>query len=328
MAGRRRRLLDLFATITPGRFCRNEQKGQPAWLPFLLLHWEEMSHSRRRRGWMAGALILAGVLAVSGAARAQSGPPDGARTGADAGPAQGSPSTMTGADAELVQAQRRAIAEEAAFFGYDLSLPGWTPSARPCPEMPAYLLLHYRRITRRGARSIFTALVPREGGRVYVVPVLYGNATPYKRAVGSERSLAVFNRAIPATVVKQALNPNGSWLELGVCYAEMVGGGPDVLTNSSGDAGGPSPTLQVSEADGTRAVVFTEQDGPGRYRVWTVNFSGQGRAVSATAVSGSSDAGREINGTMPKEEPLPPAARPKETVLRPSSEPRPQPLPQ
>lgn len=270
-----------------------------------------MSLCLRCRVLVTAAVVAAGLLVFPAVSRAQS---------------------MPAADAALLHAQSPAIATEAAFFGYDLSLPGWSASEQPCPLMPGYLLLQYRRRSaRRDARWLFTALAPRHGGRVYVVPVLYGNATPYKRAAGSQHSLEVFNQAVTSAVAARALQPDGSWLDLGLCYAELLGGTAEAISDSNREAGelqAPSPTLDFSAKGGNRAVVFSQRSGPGRYTVWTIAFDRKGRAIAASAVNRAETAAPTADGKAPRWENLPSGTKPPETPVAPAAAPQPTPLPQ
>lgn len=277
-----------------------------------------------------------------------------APAGAPSALAQRSASQMRVSALRLVQDQRRAIAREAAFFGYDLSTPVWTFRQIVCRPIPGYLLLHYRRVSRRGSLFVFTALVPRSSGRVYVVPVLYGNATPYRSAAASERTLAVFNRVVPPSLVEQALQPGGSWLQLAQCYAALAGAGGEVLTASADrDAASPAPppTLQFSAAGGNPAVTFAEDRGS-RISIWNVAFNRHGQAVSAsestraaaaaTAIpSPATPAAESASAAAPtpapahkipksarkKHEPIHPAG-PRWVPIHPAPPPAPQPLPQ
>ncbi len=238
---------------------------------------------------------------------------------------------MNPADAALVRAHRLDLATEAAFFGYHLDAAGWTSDQVLCPEIDG-VLLHYRRTARDGASSLFAAFVPRDASRVYVVPVLYHGATPFASAIGSERSLAVFNRAIPAEMAEKALNPDGSggWLQLAVCYAEFVGAEPWVITQANQESGlirAPQPTLRVSEVDRLEHVVFAGRDAPGRYEVWDVTFSGKGRLLAASASTLADYVARATSNEDLKEKPLPPGAEPKTIPLPAQSEPKTIPIP-
>ncbi|MGA7886873.1 MAG: hypothetical protein WCA44_14100 [Acidobacteriaceae bacterium] len=242
-----------------------------------------------------------------------------------------SASAMSASDAARVQAQHSAIGEQAAFFGYDLSRAGWQYTQAVCPEIPGYLILHYHRTARSGTRSLFTALVPRGSGRVQVVPVLYGSATPFRSAVGSPRSLSVFNRAVPSSVAEKDLQSGGSWLQLALCYAEIVGAEPRVPRGTDANPAllrAPTPTLLVSEVNHTTSVTFTDRDALHRYTVWNISFDDHGRVAGATATSLADYAARVMNGKEPTEKSLPQQPEPKVIPLSPSPQPKTKPLPQ
>jgi hypothetical protein len=243
----------------------------------------------------------------------------------DRAPAQISP-----ADAALLHARRHEIVSEAAFFGYDLSAHGWSFDQVACPWMPDDVLLQYRRRSRDGAQSLFTALVPRQAGRVLVVPVLYRSATPFQSAIGSERSIAVFNRAVSADVAQKAAQPGSQWLSLALCYAELVGAQPHVPQESSNDIGlirAPEPTLHISNTNDSRQIVFSDQEAAGRYQIWTIMLNGKGRLTAATASTLSDYVAHATSEAMPREKRMPPAAEPPEKPLPPAVEPPEKPLP-
>jgi len=235
------------------------------------------------------------------------------------------------ADAALLRSKAHAIAAEAAFFGYYLHASGWAWNEAACPEFPGHLLLHYQRTSGNGAVSLFTALVPRADDRVYVVPVLYRNATPFQSAEGSERSIAVFNRVVPPEVAEKAVQPDGPWLLMSLCYVDMVGAESHVLQRSGSDVAlalAPLPTLHVSEAAPTRQVIFTDRNAPGQYLVWTLTFTGKGRLLTATAAKLSDYTAPLRNGKEPPVRPLPAGKEPPVRILPPGQQPQVKPLPQ
>ncbi len=238
---------------------------------------------------------------------------------------------MSAADANRLRAQRGAVAEESTFFGYDLSLPGWRYTQAVCPEIPDYLILHYRRTSRNDAQSLFTALVPRRSGRVQVIPVLYRNATPFRSAVDSERSFSVFNRVVPSSVAEKDLQPEASWLELALCYAEIAGAEPRVLREMDTNAAllrAPAPALQVSEVNHTANVLFTDRSAQHSYTVWNVTFDSHGRVMAATAITLSDYVARVLSGKPPKGKPFPSGAQPKVIPMPPVAAPKTKPVPQ
>ena len=235
------------------------------------------------------------------------------------------------ADAALIRAKQTEISSEAVFFGYDLGDAGWDDELSVCPLIPGDLLLHYHRQFSNGAQSLFTAIVPRGAGRVFVVPILYRNATPFTSATGSERSIAVFNRIVPADVARQAIEPDGKWLTLGLCYADIAYGNANALNKPGAEVGltrAPIPILRLSEEHTGRAVLFTDRNAPGEYLVWTLNFTNHGRLLAASALQLSDYVARVRHGAPLREKPLPQGKEPKVKPLPPEKEPTVKPLPQ
>lgn len=240
-------------------------------------------------------------------------------------------SQLDAADLSLIHAKQREITTEAAFFGYNLNAGEWDYDATSCPAIPGQLVLHYRRQFSGGAQSLFTALVPRDAGRVYVVPVLYRNATPFRSATGNERSIAVFNRVVPADVAAQAIDPNGKWLALALCYADIVYGNANVLERPGADIGlarAPIPLLRLSESTNVRGIVFTDRNAPGEYLVFNLTLNEKGRVIAANAQQLSDYVAQVRNGAEPGEKPLPQGKEPKVKTLPPQQEPTVKPRPQ
>ncbi len=224
----------------------------------------------------------------------------------------------------LLRTKHHDIAAEAAFFGYNLDAGEWNYDVASCPAMPDQLLLHYRRHYSNGAESLFTAIVPKESGRVWVVPVLYRNATPFRSATGSERSIAVFNRVVPPQLAAKAVQPDGNWLAFALCYADMVYGNANILSRAGTETGlaqAPLPLLRVSEASTARGIVFTDRNAPGTYMVWNLTLNDKGQLLTATAQQLPDYVAKMRNGAEPTEKPVPPGAEPKVKTLPQPKEP-------
>jgi hypothetical protein len=227
-------------------------------------------------------------------------------------------------DTALIHTRQKEIASEAAFFGYDLGAGEWDFDETSCPAIPDELILHYRKPYRNGAQSLFTALVPRETGRVYVVPVLYRNATPFFSATSSERSIAVFNRVVPADIAAKAIDPAGKWLSLGLCYADIVYGNANVLEQPGTEIGlarAPIPLLRLSESNNARGIVFTDRNAPGQYLVFNLTLNEKGRILAASVLQLSDYVARVRTGAEPKEKQLPPGQEPRIRTVPPGQEP-------
>ncbi len=288
----------------------------------------------RKCGGVALAAIISVVPACSQAAGSLASPASAQESrAADTPPSpiseyleldHRSPSDIPPADLSLIRAKQREIAGEAAFFGYDLNASGWDYDQSVCPLLPDDLVLHYRKQFPDGAQSLFTALVPRSPGRVFVVPVLYRNATPFRSATGSERSMAVFNRVVPAEAAAKAVQPEGNWLDLALCYADIVYAHANVLNRSGAEVGlvrAPLPLLHISEDSTLRGVTFTDRNAPGQYLVWNLILNSKGRVTAATAVQLSDYIAHVRNGAEPTARPMPQGEEPHVKIL--PSEPEP-----
>jgi len=191
---------------------------------------------------------------------------------------------MNSADRELLRARRKELIEEAQFYAYDISAGNWTYDQTICPALPDTLLLHYLEKFPDGSESLFTALIPRREGRVRIVPVLYRNSSPYIPAVKNTRSFELFNSLVPAAIAKKDSNPEGQWLSLGVCYAEVVGGRPNVPDQPSLDAAtikAPVSTYRFDAATRQRQIQFSDRGAAKVYTIWTISLNESGRVIGA-----------------------------------------------
>lgn len=190
---------------------------------------------------------------------------------------------MDSGDAALVQSKHREIVNEAAFWGYNMDAGTWRYDQVICPEIPESIVLHYRRAGAKG-QFLFTAVVPRGTGRVLVVPVLYGGATPFESAIGGKRTMAVFNETVPAELAQTDVGPDGHWLELGMTYAVIAGAEPRVPEHPEQEPGltqAPESSLKLDQSGGGREIVFSDRQAKRKYTVWTIDLNGKGRATDA-----------------------------------------------
>jgi hypothetical protein len=196
---------------------------------------------------------------------------------------------MSPDDVALVKSKQREISTEAAMFGYDLHSGQWSYDETVCPAIPDALLLHYRTAAAaNGAHSLFTAIVPRGQERVLVNPVLYHGATPFAPAIVQQRTISVFNQTVPAEAAEKDLQPDGHWLTLAICFAEIAGAEPRVPEHPELETAlikAPSPTLRLSEDKGTTDIEFTGREAPANYTVWDISVNAQGHAVTAASAT-------------------------------------------
>lgn len=192
-------------------------------------------------------------------------------------------SQMSSADRAVVTASWSAVQQKAQFFGYDLSASGWSYVQVQSPDTPDYVMLQFRRphATSTGA-SAFTALVSRRGSKVWVVPVLYGGATPWKSASAMNYTREVFNRAVPPSLAKQAIQPAGNWAQLGLTFTSLAGDDAVVLSTPSNKLKwikAPGAILIVTQGHPYRTVQLSDVHLQGAYRIWDLAFDAQGRIL-------------------------------------------------
>ncbi|TCK75703.1 hypothetical protein [Acidipila rosea] len=236
-----------------------------------------MGRSKYLASVLAGVVCLAGVVAWGQIA---AGPEDGAAQYYSLPAVQ--ESGMSAADAALLESRKAELLERARFFSYDLSSGSWTASEAFCPVMPDYMMMHFVRPEPNGAESLFTALVPRQQGRVEIIPVYYRSATPFHSAARSRHNYAIYNRVVPAAELPTNMKRN--WLAYGACYAEMVGGPMSLLLKGKSSprmmtvAG---PAADVSETGRLTQIRFAARTARQHYDSWTLDLDKEGRLRKA-----------------------------------------------
>jgi hypothetical protein len=281
-------------------------------------------------GWLVTAPC--GTLSAASAQEAQAPSATTAETGALISLGRLSPDQMSADDAALVKAKQAAIATEAALFGYNFASGDWSYDQALCPDIPGYVVLHYTSHTPGGAESLFTVLVPRGEGRVQVVPVRYRNATPFQSAAAAPRTIGVFNRVVPAEIAQNAIQPEGDWLRLGMCYAIVAGAEPRVVTQPDLDpelVKAAKPTLRISVNGHDQEMIFSDRDGANQVASWSVRVDGAGRVVAASTAPYPILAPRTVpEQAPPQPREIPPAAPEKWKPVPAAPAPVEKPIPQ
>jgi len=180
-----------------------------------------------------------------------------------------------------IAASWNLLKQKADFFGYNLSAPGWHYVQIESPDTPGYVMLQFHRphATSTGA-SAFTALIPRHGGNVWVVPVLYGGAIPWKSASSMKYTREVFNHVVPESLARTSIRPSGNWSQLGLTFTSLAGDDAVVLSAPSNDLKwikAPGATLFVGTRHSYRTVELSDVHQSGSYRVWDFTFDADGR---------------------------------------------------
>lgn len=218
---------------------------------------------------------------------------------------------MESSDRALVENRAREIQQSALVYGYDLANGNWQVEQGVCPQLPDTILLHYLERYPNGTQSLFTVLVPRTSGRVRVVPVLHHNAVPFLPSASNPRNYELFNSLVsPETADKDSV-AGGEWLSLGVCYAEMVGGKPNVPRDPSLDPAtikAPAPTVHIDAATGQRNIRFPDRDAADVVKMWSVSLDPKGRVLAASNEDTSTYAAQIMQPAVEPARPRPPVS--------------------
>jgi hypothetical protein len=231
-------------------------------------------------------------------------------------------------DAELIQKRKSDILKVAEFYGYDVNEGGWSYEQSVCTLIPDYVMLRYSSKDAAGADSLFTILVPRNGGRILTVPVLSHGTTRFKPAAIDPRNFQIFSQIVPADIAKKNSGSDGKWLSLSVCYAEMTGARPQVPNHPSLDIHmikAPQPTLRIYKSGEEHEVRFTDPVSPTEYRLWDISYNDAGRITSVS--DDRHGFGEPVAKTAPEPTPKPATQPPPPPVKRTPSIPPATPFP-
>lgn len=228
---------------------------------------------------------------------------------------------MPAADRTLLDAAQARLASAAHVFGYRMGEPGWSCNEVLTPDTPGYLMMACRKPKVAGhGESAFSALIARGGDAVYVVPVMYGGAAPWKTAANMKTSREIFNHVVPDGIAAKAMQPSGGWMTLVLTYTALVGDDSTVLAVPSSDPKwmmAPEPTIMLKSGAPERTVIFSDVSPMGGVRMWHLTFNGSGRLI-ATDVQVRPDLTPEtVNTQTPQWQPLKNLPSPAETVTPP-----------
>jgi hypothetical protein len=226
------------------------------------------------------------------------------------------PEQMDAADAAALEKHQKKVFKAAEIYGYDPSPHSWTPEEVICPLIPDYILMRYTSKNAAGAESIFTALIPRQTGRVRIVPVLNNGATRFKPAPQDPRNFQLFSEVVPPEVAKKNSNQGGQWLTLSACYMEMTGARSEIPKNPSADVHMitvPPPTLRITVGGKEQEASFAGPLSKTAYRLWNITYNDAGRIVNVSDDQHSYGEPVVLHPSVPelKQKPVPPAPQPK-----------------
>ena len=237
---------------------------------------------------MKAVVKIAWVALLMGVLSAGAGAQQGLLPGQQAAPLrmkQVDRAHMPKSDGALLDQARGRLAGAARVFGYRMQEPGWSCDEVLTPDTPDYLMLVCRRphASKRGA-SAFSALIARSGDAVYVVPVMYGGAAPWKTAANMKVSREIFNHVVPAKIAAESIKPTGEWMTLALTFTAIAGDDSVVLASPSSNLKwvmAPEPTIVLRNGRPMRTIVFSDVSPVDGVRLWTLQFNERGRLTAA-----------------------------------------------
>lgn len=193
----------------------------------------------------------------------------------------GAPEQMDRADRAVAEAVGSDIDAQAAEQGYDLHSGAWSYREILCPVFPQHFFLRFELNQGANDRSLFTATVERAGGEVHVIPILRRGYSTYSGAPNSAVTVAVFNRVID----EEHSDPQRAWIALGMCYAALAGGNPNMTSGQQNRPGSPG-TAPIIALDGDRAELRLLDGSGDAPAEWRLTFE-KGQLVQATELRSS-----------------------------------------
>lgn len=194
-------------------------------------------------------------------------------------------SQMSAANRALLVRAKKRLARAAHLFGYRMEEPGWSCTQVLTKDIPDYLMMVCRKPGSRGyGESAFSALLARRGDAVFVVPVLFGGAAPWKTASNMIASWEIFNYVVPERIAAKAMMPSGGWMRLALTFTALAGEDAAVLQAPSSKLKwvmAPEPTIVVSGGRLGRTILFSDVSPRTGVRVWTLTFNPAGKLIHA-----------------------------------------------
>ncbi len=177
-----------------------------------------------------------------------------------------------------------SIAERANYSGLEFNQGAWSYEQVDCPAFPQHIFLRFLRNNGAGDVSMFTASIPRGGeGHVRIIPIQMRSYSLFSPAPVNAMTISVFNH------IRAEENPEKTpvpdWLGVGLCYAALAGGHPQLgLVSAQPQAEkyplSSSAALAVSE-DGAADIAFSDVGEGGKPVEWRMKFARNGNLLRA-----------------------------------------------
>jgi hypothetical protein len=175
-----------------------------------------------------------------------------------------------------------SVTERAHWGGFSLEDGSWNYQQVVCPSFPGHLFLRYTR--NLGARdlTVFSASIPRDGGRVRIIPILKRSYSLFSPAPINALTISAFNHIRAEEHGRDRMD----WLEDGLCYAALAGANPMAASPyTQPKLGRPVPAVTAvlaTEEKGGEVMRFVDAAGKPKPMEWKLTFDRNGRLVKVT----------------------------------------------
>jgi len=224
---------------------------------------------------------------------------------------------MTRMDRDLLAGAQSSIAEHAGHADLGFNQRDWSYRQIVCPALPNHLFVRFLRNNGAGDISVFSASIPRDGGRVRIVPIQLRGYSLFSPAPINAVTVSVFNHIRE----EEHAGVTVDWLGTAFCYAALAGGDsqlPVLAETALSERNDLTmPAVLEIPAEGGAVIRFTDLRPVPRPMEWEMTFDGKGKLLKATHLSADDAtekalnpkpvdlAGRPLSQTSPITRPLP-----------------------
>lgn len=189
-----------------------------------------------------------------------------------------SPAEMSQQDRDIEAGAESSIAERAGFEDLQFNQGKWSYRQIACAALPGHLFLRFTRNNGVGDQSVFSVAIPRDGGRVRIVPILRRSYSLWSPAPINAITISVFNHIRR----DEGAGASSDWYATAMCYAALAGADPEAkpMVEDKGERFS-APALAEMEVPikGGAVIRFTDQNAQPKPTLWTMTFNPKGKLL-------------------------------------------------
>lgn len=251
---------------------------------------------KNRYAYVAVPCLWAGV-ALGQSGQASAGPPNESSVV----PPVITAGAMSEPDSELLSTEHAALVRATHFYDYDLGNGNWTVNQAVCSEATGYLIVQMSE-GGPGAESFFTAVIPRRGGTIRIIPLLHQGIRNRWKFGEDEQQWQFLEKVIPVGDAARG-KATADWMHLAGCYAALEGVSIDSVNDKDSVLVEKDPSGPVHE------VAFAGTEPDGEPITWRIQYDSHGKISAMEATSGEDI--RSIPNTAPSQSKAVPESNPK-----------------